>query len=330
MGSAFSSTRKDGGSSSLLKVGRAAKVVCVALLLFAAGAVATLHHADSSPPAWIPRNRKILRAEAAAAAAGRTRRSRHAMQRRRPASGREPLPRGLAHETSNLEMEPSLAGDPEWRMKQQEAAAAPAAPPPKRKSILAVPVGIKNKDVVNRLVSKFPADDFAVMLFHYDGAVEQWGDFDWSERAVHVAAKGQSKWWFAKRFLQPDVVAAYDYVFIWDEDMVPVFSRAAWRCAWGMVQNDLIHGWGLDYKVGYCAPGDRAVTVGVVDSEYVLHRGVPVLGGGGGNSAGRAAVRRRSSKEMRIFNRRWEQAAAEDKSWKDPYAPEPAREPSSG
>ncbi|CAL5080002.1 unnamed protein product [Urochloa decumbens] len=406
MGSAFSSTRKGGGSSSLLKVGRASKLVCVALLLFAAGAVATLHHADSSPPAWIPRNRKILRAEAAAAAAGRTRRSRHAMQRRRPASGRELLPRGLAHETTNLEMEASLAGDPERLMKQQQqeaAATAPAAPPPKRKSLLAVPVGIKNKDVVNRLVSKFPADDFAVMLFHYDGAVEQWGDFDWSERAVHVAAKGQSKWWFAKRFLHPDIVAAYDYVFIWDEDievdafdpvryldvvrkeglevsqpaldrrseihhaittrallptedgvhrrvrdarcgdgdgappcvgwvevMVPVFSRAAWRCAWGMVQNDLIHGWGLDYKVGYCAPGDRAVTVGVVDSEYVLHRGVPVLGGGGGNSAGRVAVRRRSSKEMRIFSRRWEQAAAEDKSWKDPYAPEPAREPSSG
>ena len=25
--------------------------------------------------------------------------------------------------------------------------------------------------------------------------------------------------WYAKRFLHPDVVAAYDYIFIWDEDL---------------------------------------------------------------------------------------------------------------
>ena len=25
--------------------------------------------------------------------------------------------------------------------------------------------------------------------------------------------------WYAKRFLQPDVISAYDYVFIWDEDL---------------------------------------------------------------------------------------------------------------
>jgi hypothetical protein len=103
----------------------------------------------------------------------------------------------------------------------------------------------------------------------------------------------------------------------WVEGTVPVFSRAAWRCAWRMVQNDLVHGWGLDYRLGYCAQGDRAANVGIVDSEYVLHRGVPMIGGGGGKSAGRAAVRLRSFKEMQIFNRRWEEAAAEDESWTD-------------
>jgi len=25
--------------------------------------------------------------------------------------------------------------------------------------------------------------------------------------------------WFAKRFLHPDVVAPYEYVFVWDEDL---------------------------------------------------------------------------------------------------------------
>ncbi|CAN6223152.1 unnamed protein product [Urochloa humidicola] len=397
MGSAFSSTAKVSSSSTLLKIGRAARAVGIVLLLFVAGGIATLHRTESST-LWIP-PRKILRAEAATAA-GRTRSNRCANRRRRP------LPRGLAHEKANLEMEPSLAGDPEWRMKQQqqhEAAAPAAAVALKPKSLLAVPVGIKNKAVVNKLVSKFlAAGDFTVMLFHYDGAVEQWGDMEWSERAVHVAAKKQTKWWFAKRFLHPKVVAEYEYVFLWDEDievdafdparyldivrreglevsqpaldrrseihhaitarallptedgvhrrvrdtrcgdgdsappcvgwvegMVPVFSRAAWQCVWGMVQNDLIHGWGLDRKLGYCAGGDRALTVGIVDSEYVLHRGVPMLGGVG-KSEGRAAVRHRSSKEMRIFNRRWEEAMAEDKAWKDPYAAEPAREPSSG
>ncbi|CAN6216266.1 unnamed protein product [Urochloa humidicola] len=218
MGSAFSSTAKV-GSSSLLMIGRAAKVVGI-VLLFVAGGVSTLHRADSSPP-WIP-PRKILRAEAGATA-GWTRRNRCANQSRRPESSYEPLPRGLTHKKTNLEMEP-LIGDPEWRMK--EAAAAPAAAL-KPKSLLAVPVGINNKEIVDKLVSKFAAADFAIMLFHYDGAVEQWADMEWSKHVVHVAAMGQTKWWFAKRFLLPEVVAEYEYVFLWDEDIeVDAFDPA--------------------------------------------------------------------------------------------------------
>ncbi|KAG9145549.1 hypothetical protein Leryth_025526 [Lithospermum erythrorhizon] len=36
------------------------------------------------------------------------------------------------------------------------------------------------------------------------------------------------------------------------EGMAPVFSRAAWRCVWNLIQNDLVHGWGMDMKLGYC------------------------------------------------------------------------------
>jgi hypothetical protein len=25
--------------------------------------------------------------------------------------------------------------------------------------------------------------------------------------------------WYAKRFLHPDIVSAYEYIFIWDEDL---------------------------------------------------------------------------------------------------------------
>ncbi|KAL6639415.1 hypothetical protein ACP70R_023145 [Stipagrostis hirtigluma subsp. patula] len=108
-------------------------------------------------------------------------------------------------------MAASLTGNPE---RQKDTAPQP------KKSLLAVPVGVKNKAVVDKLVSKFlDAGGFAVMLFHYDGAFEQWADLQWSNRAVHVAARRQTKWWLAKRFLHPDVVADYEYVFLWDEDI---------------------------------------------------------------------------------------------------------------
>jgi hypothetical protein len=37
------------------------------------------------------------------------------------------------------------------------------------------------------------------------------------------------------------------------EGMAPVFSKAAWLCTWNLIQNDLVHGWGMDMKLGYCA-----------------------------------------------------------------------------
>ncbi|GJN10150.1 hypothetical protein PR202_ga28217 [Eleusine coracana subsp. coracana] len=348
MGAAFSSNKRFSLRSIL-------PVILVVLVLVGGAVACSLHQHNSAAVVVNDRrnsmikSRKILRDDRG-----------HQRPRRRPSSPAPTvspaLPKGIVHETTNLEMEASLAGNPKQQRKNPQEQQ-------QRKSLLAVPVGIKNKNVVDKLVSKFPSSDFTVMLFHYDGA---------------------TKLWFAKRFLHPDVVDDYDYIFLWDEDievdafdparylavvrreglevsqpaldraseihhahtarrlagpnnpeptdvhrgagwvevMVPVLSRKAWRCAWGMLQNDLIHGWGLDYKLGYCAGEDRVKNVGVVDSEYVLHRGVPVLGGdsGSGNSAGRAAVRRRSFKEMQIFEKRWNAAVAQDKDWTDPYA----------
>ncbi|KAI8525442.1 hypothetical protein RHMOL_Rhmol13G0230600 [Rhododendron molle] len=70
--------------------------------------------------------------------------------------------------------------------------------------------------------------------------------------------------------------------FVFDryvEGMAPVFSRSAWPCVWHLIQNDLVHGWGMDMKLGYCAQGGRSENIGVVDSEYVLHQGIKSLGG---------------------------------------------------
>ncbi|CAN1236110.1 hypothetical protein LINGRAPRIM_LOCUS1640 [Linum grandiflorum] len=252
--------------------------------------------------------------------------------------GSETLPRGIIKKTSNLQLRPL------W---------GKVAKVKKRQNLFAAAVGIQQKDLVHKMVTKFLSSDFTVMLFHYDGAVDEWSEFSWSSSVVHVSALNQTKWWFAKRFMHPDIVAEYDYIFLWDEDirmykagscdgssnappctgwvemMTPVFSRNAWRCVWYMIQNDLIHAWGLDYRLGYCAQGDRTKNIGVVDAEYVTHYGRPTLGGGGDSPAGqqrdpheldpRIEVRRQSYNEYKVFKRRWAKATEQDKCWIDPY-----------
>ncbi|CAL5086097.1 unnamed protein product [Urochloa decumbens] len=134
----------------------------------------------------------------------------------------------------------------------------------------------------------------------------------------------------------------------WVEGMAPVFSRSAWQCVWHLIQNDLIHGWGIDYKFGYCAQGDRTKNIGVVDSEFIVHRGVQTLGGSTttkdgsrgkkaqqlrqkdaqvqktrGRAGGldmRTKIRRKSRSELRDFQKRWDRAAREDRTWVDPFA----------
>ncbi|KAL4572295.1 hypothetical protein LXL04_019067 [Taraxacum kok-saghyz] len=319
--------------------------------------------------------------------------------------GSEALPKGIVSKTSDLEMRP-LWGP----RKKRKNAKTPM-------SLLAMAVGKKQKANVNEMIKKFPSDDFVIMLFHYDGIVDEWKDFEWSSRAIHISAISQTKWWFAKRFLHPDVVSEYAYIFLWDEDlgveyfdagryvsiirneglhisqpaldpdksevhhemttrekgstvhrriermsrsrkqcyrnstdppctgwvemMAPVFSKEAWRCVWYMIQNDLIHAWGLDMQLGYCAQGNRTQYIGIVDSEYVVHYGLPTLGGSSQNKTNsesstessskepvplvsnktdiRAEVRKQSFNELETFKRRWRKAVQEDECWVDPY-----------
>ncbi|KAK8454545.1 hypothetical protein SEVIR_5G473700v4 [Setaria viridis] len=252
--------------------------------------------------------------------------------------------------------------------------------PFKPKYLVTFTVGISQKENINRAVKKF-SSDFAILLFHYDGQVSEWDEFEWSKRAIHVSARKQAKWWYAKRFLHPDIVAAYEYIFIWDEDlgvnhfngdeyiklvkkyqleisqpglepdkgltwqmtkrrgdrqvhkvteeregwcsdphvppcagfveiMAPVFSRDAWRCVWHMIQNDLIHGWGLDFALRKCVEPAHE-KIGVVDSQWIVHQVVPSLGNQGQSENGRApweGVRERCRKEWGIFQTRMAEA----------------------
>ncbi|KAL5718067.1 hypothetical protein ACHQM5_011006 [Ranunculus cassubicifolius] len=257
----------------------------------------------------------------------------------------------------------------------------------KPKYLVTFTVGMNQKSNIDKAVKKF-SDDFTILLFHYDGHTTEWDEFEWSKRAIHVSAKKQTKWWYAKRFLHPDIVAPYDYIFIWDEDlgvehfnseeyiklvrkhgleisqpglepnkgltwqmtkrrgdrevhknttekrgwcsnpnlppcaafveiMAPVFSREAWRCVWHMLQNDLVHGWGLDFALRRCVDPAHE-KIGVVDAQWIIHQSVPSLGGQGESYGGKApwiGVRDRCSSEWQMFQSRM--ANAERKYFKD-------------
>ncbi|XP_039034587.1 uncharacterized protein LOC120170791 isoform X2 [Hibiscus syriacus] len=294
------------------------------------------------------------------------------------------LPRGIMQGCSDLELRPLWSSNSQSRVSVMT-----------NKNLQAMPVGIKQKYNVDDVVKKFLAANFSIILFHYDGNVDGWRDLGWCEKAIHIVADNQTKWWFAKRFLHPDIVSIYDYIFLWDEDlgveyfdpvrylrivksegleisqpaldpnsteihhritirarkkrfhrrvydlrgktkcsnvsegppctgfvegMAPVFSRSAWYCAWHLIQNDLVHGWGVDMKLGYCAQGDRSKKVGVVDSEYIVHKGIQRLGGSG-HPTMRTTVKiwRQSTWEHKVFKERWNQAAEEGKGWVDPF-----------
>ncbi|XP_068668117.1 uncharacterized protein [Aristolochia californica] len=313
------------------------------------------------------------------------------------------LPRGIVEASSDMEKRP-LWSSRSSRAKEDEQT---------HRNLLAIPAGIRQKRNVDAIVQKFFSENFTVILFHYDGKVDGWNTLPWSDKAIHIIAYNQTKWWFAKRFLHPDVVSTYDYIFLWDEDlgvenfhpgryleimksegleisqpaldptlseihhritvrnkmkkvhrriyesrghfkcnatsngppctgwvegMAPVFSRSSWRCVWHLIQNDLVHGWGMDMKLGYCAQGDRTKKVGIIDSEYIVHKGIQSLGGSSLTKTAasiplantnlkrssqpvdpRSEIRRQSTSELDIFQRRWEQATKEDKDWVDPF-----------
>lgn len=284
--------------------------------------------------------------------------------------GAELLPPGIVVPKTDLYLR-RLWGDPNEDLKTRP------------KYLVTFTVGFNQKKNINAAVKKF-SEDFTILLFHYDDRTSEWDEFEWSKRAIHVSVKRQTKWWYAKRFLHPDVVAAYDYIFIWDEDlgvehfnaekyiqlvkkhgleisqpglepnngltwqmtkrrgdsevhketeekpgwcadphlppcaafveiMAPVFSRDAWRCVWHMIQNDLVHGWGLDFALRRCVEPAHE-KIGVVDSQWIVHQVIPSLGEQGKSENGKApweGVRERCKSEWSEFRNRLANAEKE-------------------
>ncbi|TQE04691.1 hypothetical protein C1H46_009674 [Malus baccata] len=119
--------------------------------------------------------------------------------------GAETLPPGIIVPQSDLYIR-RLWGEPSEDLKVTP------------KYLVSFTVGINQKMNIDAAIKKF-SENFTILLFHYDGRTSEWEEFEWSKRAIHVSVKRQAKWWYAKRFLHPDVVAAYEYIFIWDEDL---------------------------------------------------------------------------------------------------------------
>lgn len=90
------------------------------------------------------------------------------------------------------------------------------------------------------------------------------------------------------------------------EVMAPVISRQAWPCVWALLQDDLVHAFGLDLAWHVCAPGGTK-GMAVIDSEPVRHLALPTLGG---EHAKWVNDRRRT--EWAVWNQRWAAANAGD------------------
>ncbi|KAJ0763325.1 hypothetical protein HanPI659440_Chr08g0279411 [Helianthus annuus] len=245
----------------------------------------------------------------------------------------------------------------------------------KPKYLVTFTVGYDQKDNIDQAVKKF-SDNFTILLFHYDGRTNEWNEFEWSKRALHISVPKQTKWWYAKRFLHPDIVAPYDFIFIWDEDlgvenfdaeeyiklvkkykleisqpgldlksegltwdmtqrqeelevhkkvkgnpgwctyphlppcaafveiMAPVFSREAWRCVWYLIQNDLVHGWGLDFALQKCVQ-PAYERIGVVDAQWIVHQGVPSLGNQGNEDDGETRWKGPAYERIGVVDAQW-------------------------
>ncbi|MQM12760.1 hypothetical protein Taro_045679 [Colocasia esculenta] len=119
--------------------------------------------------------------------------------------GAESLPPGIVVSESDLHLR-RLWGKPNEDL------------PMKQKYLVTFTVGYDQRHNIDAAVKKFSVN-FTILLFHYDGRTTEWDEFEWSKRAIHVSAKKQTKWWYAKRFLHPDIVSSYEYIFIWDEDL---------------------------------------------------------------------------------------------------------------
>ena len=96
------------------------------------------------------------------------------------------------------------------------------------------------------------------------------------------------------------------------EVQAPVFTAAAWQCVWTMLQNDLVHAFGIDMAWHVCAAvGNRSAADarGIIDASWVEHLRVPSLAQQGqsvGEEPAWVSINKRRDLEWAVWNARWE------------------------
>ncbi|KAJ3373580.1 hypothetical protein GGF31_000421 [Allomyces arbusculus] len=117
-----------------------------------------------------------------------------------------------------------ITTEAETRRPQLSPAVPAATAHARAPGLLAIPVGSKSRANFAPLLAQFRRDAFDCIVFHYEPAdtddTAQWAaDVPHYTDCVSVRVPGQTKFWFAKRFLTPDTLGtAYDYLFLWDDD----------------------------------------------------------------------------------------------------------------
>lgn len=114
-----------------------------------------------------------------------------------------PRPNGRFEPPLNLEGFPNMLG--------------PVFTDENTKSLIAIPVGEKAKESIDKWVQKFGTKDFKFVFFVYDNS--SWSQFEWHKEVIFIHYPKQIKWWYIKRFITPQVVDAYKLVIFADDDV---------------------------------------------------------------------------------------------------------------
>ncbi|KAI9125303.1 hypothetical protein K1719_003919 [Acacia pycnantha] len=58
--------------------------------------------------------------------------------------------------------------------------------PIKPKYLITLTVGYDQRNNIDAAIKKF-SENFTTVLFHYDSRVDEWDQFEWSKRAIHLS-----------------------------------------------------------------------------------------------------------------------------------------------
>jgi len=89
---------------------------------------------------------------------------------------------------------------------------------PGKKVLVAGAVGRTGASNIDHIITTFGTKRFTYILFHYDDT--DWTEYFWNREVIHITMHKQMKWWYIKRFINPEIASFYDYIYILDEDCI--------------------------------------------------------------------------------------------------------------